>query len=102
MKYLEKRWKKIKTYDVNEVAMILKVHSETVKNEIKRGKIKAVKVGNVWRIPEQSVEEYLGIIANDYKTERELQLEKENGKLQEKISMLENTINSIKNELLKL
>lgn len=93
---------KIKTYNVNEVAIILKVHQETVKNEMKRGKIKGIKVGNVWRIPEQAVEEYLGVIANNYKTEKEIKLEKENENLNEKVYKLESVIQLIKNQLLKI
>lgn len=67
----------MKVYTVQQVAKILQVCNDTVKNEIKRNNLKGIKVGTEWRIPEQNLEEYLQVIANNYKTERELRLEKE-------------------------
>jgi excisionase family DNA binding protein len=48
-----------KHYTRKEVARILSVHHMTIYREIQRGKLKAVKVGNDYRIPESSIVEYL-------------------------------------------
>ena len=42
-------------YKVNEVAQILKVHTNTIFRALKQGRIKGVKIGNVWRISEEEV-----------------------------------------------
>ena len=60
----------MKVYTVPQAAEILQVCNDTVKNEIKRNKLKGIKVGTEWRIPEQNLEDYLQIIANNYKTEK--------------------------------
>ncbi|MBA4544692.1 helix-turn-helix domain-containing protein [Thermoactinomyces daqus] len=48
-----------KFYTIEEIAEILKVHDRTVRREIERGNLKAVKVGSVWRITHKDFEEYL-------------------------------------------
>jgi len=40
-----------KYYTVKEVAELLKVTERTVRNWIRKGQIKAIKIGRVWRIP---------------------------------------------------
>jgi excisionase family DNA binding protein len=42
-----------------EVARILRVTLRTVERYCKQGKIRAVKVGRLWRIPRSSLEEFL-------------------------------------------
>ena len=43
-------------YSVNQVAEILSVHRKTIINWIEAGRINAVKIGWIWRIPEEEVE----------------------------------------------
>lgn len=90
----------MKVYTIAQAAEILQVCNETVKNEIKRNNLNAVKVGTDWRIPEQNLEDYLQIIANDYKTEREVELEKENLKLKKQLEMKTQQLLAIGNILL--
>jgi excisionase family DNA binding protein len=42
-----------------EVARILRVTLRTVERYCKQGKLRAVKVGRLWRIPKSSLEEFL-------------------------------------------
>jgi len=42
-----------------EVARILRVTVRTVERYCARGKLRAVKVGRLWRIPRSSLEEFL-------------------------------------------
>ena len=44
-----------KYFTVREVAEILKVTERTIYNLIESGELKAVKVGDLWRIPESSL-----------------------------------------------
>lgn len=43
-------------YTTKEVAEILKLNIETIKRMARDGRIKAVKLGKQWRIPEEEVE----------------------------------------------
>lgn len=72
-------------YTVPEVSNLLKIHPDTVKNEIKRNKLKGFKVGTDWRITEQALEDYMGVVANNYKTEAEARLESENKALKKQL-----------------
>jgi excisionase family DNA binding protein len=42
-----------------EVARILRVTPRTIERYCKKGKLKAIKVGRLWRIPRSSLEEFL-------------------------------------------
>ena len=42
-------------YTIDELAKILKVHERTIRNNIKRGTIKAKKFGNQWRIRKSDI-----------------------------------------------
>jgi acetyl-CoA synthetase len=42
-----------------EVARILRVTTRTIERYCKQGKLRAVKVGRLWRIPKSSLEEFL-------------------------------------------
>jgi excisionase family DNA binding protein len=42
-----------------EVARILRVTPRTVERYCKQGKLRAVKIGRLWRIPRSSLEEFL-------------------------------------------
>lgn len=90
----------MKVYKIAEVAEILQVCEMTVKNEIKRNRLKAHKVGTDWRIPEQFLSDYLGVIANKGLTEKEAQLTNENKNLKDEISKLKGVIDQIKTSLL--
>ncbi|MBN1618537.1 helix-turn-helix domain-containing protein [Candidatus Dojkabacteria bacterium] len=46
-------------YTVAEVSEFLKVHWQTVLNYIKSGKLKAIKLGNGYRIPKKYFEEFI-------------------------------------------
>ena len=45
-----------KMYSINQLAEILGVHRNTILNWIKIGKVKAVRIGNLWRISEEEIE----------------------------------------------
>ena len=45
-----------KLYTVEEAAKFLSVHAETLRLWLRLGKIKGVKVGRGWRIPETELE----------------------------------------------
>ena len=42
-------------YTIDELAKVLKVHERTIRNNIKRGTIKAKKFGNQWRIRKSDI-----------------------------------------------
>jgi excisionase family DNA binding protein len=50
-----------------EVARILRVTPRTVERYCKQGKLRAVKVGRLWRIPKSSLEEFLETEGSDAK-----------------------------------
>ena len=49
----------IKVYDLLEVQDILKVTRRTLYSYIKDGKLKAVKMGRVWRIRHEDLDEFM-------------------------------------------
>jgi excisionase family DNA binding protein len=50
-----------------EVARILRVTTRTVERYCKQGRLRAVKVGRLWRIPRSSLEEFLETEGSDAK-----------------------------------
>jgi excisionase family DNA binding protein len=50
------------TYTVEEVSEILGIKRRTVNDYIKKGKIKALKIGREFRIPREYLEEYMDTI----------------------------------------
>ncbi len=48
-----------KYYTPEEIASNLHVHLKTVYNWIQSGKLKAVKAGHFWRIPQAALDEFL-------------------------------------------
>lgn len=46
-------------YTVQEIAEALRVHSRTAYRLVKEGKIKGIKVGSQWRIPESALLDYI-------------------------------------------
>lgn len=49
----------MKTYTSQEIAKILSVHPMTIYREIRRGKLKAFRVGTDFRINEKDLQEYV-------------------------------------------
>lgn len=49
----------MKFYAVNEVAEMLSVHPETIRRNLKSGKLKGYKVGKDWRVEESEIREFL-------------------------------------------
>jgi excisionase family DNA binding protein len=50
-----------RVFTIDEVAEILKVNPRTVNRLIERGELKAAKVGRVYRITEQALNEFLNL-----------------------------------------
>lgn len=48
-----------KIYSVKETAQILSLNEETLRRYIKAGKIRASKIGKVWRIQESDLKTFL-------------------------------------------
>lgn len=46
--------------DIKQVAKELSLSEKTIRNHINSGKIKAVRIGNVWRISEEEVKRLKG------------------------------------------
>lgn len=57
--------KKIKLYTVQEVAEILNLDERTIYNFIKANKIEAYKLSRFWRIPEKSLNDFLGSLKSN-------------------------------------
>lgn len=47
-------------YTPEELANLLKISRRTVYLWLREGRIKGIKVGDLWRIPKESLEEFLG------------------------------------------
>ncbi|SHH48843.1 helix-turn-helix domain-containing protein [Clostridium intestinale] len=85
----------MKAYSTQEAGEILSVCKETVVREIKNNRIKAFKVGKDWRIHESRLMEYMDVVANNYKTKKEVELE-------QKLKELEKENNKLKNVIVKI
>lgn len=55
----------IKVYTPKEVAEILQITERTVQRYLKEGTLKGVKVGKLWRVTEQALNEFLGTGTDD-------------------------------------
>ncbi len=61
-------------YTPDELARALKVSGETVRARLRRGEIKGLRFGRVWRVPRDEAERLLGaaaLAALDQELERE-------------------------------
>jgi len=61
-------------YTPEELARALKVSGETVRARLRRGEIKGLRLGRIWRVPRDEVERLLGpegLAALDRELERE-------------------------------
>lgn len=82
----------MKTYKTGEVAKILNVAALTVRNEIEKGSLKAFKVGTEYRITEEVLNQYMGIVEKD----KEKAWEVEKNELLSKIESLEQKLKDIR------
>lgn len=48
-----------KYYSPNEIAEKFNLKSNTVRKWINQGRLKAIKLGDVWRIPESALQEFI-------------------------------------------
>jgi excisionase family DNA binding protein len=48
-----------KTYTVDEVADILKVHTRTIYRMLERGEMRGFKVGTAWRVSQESLDAFM-------------------------------------------
>lgn len=55
----EKPLQKIRMYTLKEIVEISGVSYRTLQNYVKDGKIKAVKIGNKWRVTEDNLRAFL-------------------------------------------
>lgn len=79
-------------YKVPEVAAMINKPATTVRNEIRSGKIKAVKSGTEYLIEKSEVDRYLGIETNDESLKKDLEI----AELRGKIKSLETQIQAFK------
>jgi len=49
----------VEIYTINDLMDILKVTRRTLQEYIKKGKIKAFKMGNEWRVTRESLEDFI-------------------------------------------
>jgi excisionase family DNA binding protein len=57
---LNPKWQKHDAFSVAEAAEILRVSKEALYDELKRGRLPAVRVGDRWIIPRRALERLLG------------------------------------------
>ncbi|AGF59459.1 excisionase family DNA binding protein [Clostridium saccharoperbutylacetonicum] len=79
-------------YKVSEVAEKINKPPTTVRNEIRKGKIKAIKSGTEYLIEKSEVDKYLGIETNDESLKKDLEI----AELKGKIKSLETQIQAFK------
>ncbi|KMT21570.1 helix-turn-helix domain-containing protein [Clostridium cylindrosporum] len=89
----------MRAYKVKAAAAMLDADHQTIKREIERGRLRAFKVGSEWRISEEALADYMKLVKNNFKTEYEVQLEKENKQLKEKIRIITLAIDRFKEDL---
>ncbi|MDR3594931.1 helix-turn-helix domain-containing protein [Clostridium sp.] len=87
-------------YKVIEVAEIINKPPATVRNEIRKGKIKATKSGTEYLIEKSEVDKYLGIETNDESLKKDLEIAELKGKiksLETKVQAFKSVANSLNN-----
>lgn len=68
-------------YKVAEVSEIINKPAATVRNEIRSGKIKAIKSGIEYLIEKKEVDRYLGITTDDESLKKDLEIVELRGKI---------------------
>ncbi|ACV05059.1 hypothetical protein [Thermus phage P23-77] len=61
----------MRVYTVDEVARILRVHPLTVLRYIKRGRLRAKRIGRGYRITERELNIFLGLDRNEFLSPQE-------------------------------
>ncbi|BCZ49322.1 hypothetical protein psyc5s11_53890 [Clostridium gelidum] len=87
-------------YKVTEVAEIINKPPATVRNEIRKGKIKATKSGTEYLIEKSEVDRYLGIATNDESLKKDLEIAELKGKiksLETKVQAFKSVASSLNN-----
>jgi excisionase family DNA binding protein len=79
-------------YKVTEVAEIINKPATTVRNEIRSGKIKAIKSGTEYLIEKSEIDRYLGIETNDESLKKDLEI----AELRGRVKSLETQIHAFK------
>jgi excisionase family DNA binding protein len=46
-------------YTITEIATLLQVSEEMIREKVRSGVIKGIKIGKVWRIPEENLKNFL-------------------------------------------
>lgn len=68
-------------YKVKEVAELTNKPASTIRNEIRLGKLKAIKSGTEYLIEKSEVDRYLGIETNDEVLKKDLEIERLKGRV---------------------
>lgn len=87
-------------YKVTEVAEIINKPPATVRNEIRKGKLKATKSGTEYLIEKSEVDRYLGITTNDESLKKDLEIAELKGKiksLETKVQAFKSVASSLNN-----
>lgn len=90
----------MKYYKIPDLAKMFDVHPETIKREIQRNRLKYFKVGRDIRFTQEHVDEYTNVTKFG-KTTREIELEKSNEQLEKELSVKDELINLIQNQIIK-
>ena len=53
-----------KLFYITEVAAMLRVGTPTIYKLIREGKLKAIKIGRAWKIPEEAINSYIQSLSN--------------------------------------
>lgn len=87
----------MRAYTIKQVAEFCQVTVATIRKEIDRNRLKCFYVGADPRISEEELARYMDVIANNYKTSKEVELEKENAALRDKYNRLVKHVEDFKN-----
>lgn len=85
-------------YKVNEVATMIGKQPSSIREQIRKGNIKAIKSGNEYLIEKSEINRYLGIDNINRSSDKDLEIEKLKGK----IKILENQIQAFKSVAISL
>ena len=87
-------------YKVPEVAEMINKTPASVREQIRKGNIKAKKIGTEYVVEKAELDRYLGIETNDESLKKDLEIEKLRGQvkaLQTKIEAFRSVANSLNN-----
>ncbi|WP_432738531.1 helix-turn-helix domain-containing protein [Maridesulfovibrio sp. FT414] len=72
-------------YTVREIADTLRIHPRTAYRLIQEGRIRGIKVGSQWRVPERSLLEYIESGLNAPRKKEKVEKDKDEGPEQLKL-----------------